>query len=93
VTLSRTGSPQITEDRQDWGVVVLDGACDEAACLIEVERGSRADTVVFERFVPAFDFPIGLRVVGGGFHMGETGHADELLEPRGREAPRHWRVR
>lgn len=55
------------------GVVVLDEAGDEAAGLIDVERGAGADAVGFERLVPAFDFAVGLGVVGGGFDVGERG--------------------
>jgi hypothetical protein len=45
---------------QAHGVVVLDEAGDEAAGLLEVERGAGADAVVFEGFVPAFDLAVGL---------------------------------
>lgn len=70
---------------QAHGVVVLDEPGDEAAGLFEVERGAGADAVGFERFVPAFDLAVGLGVVGGGFHMGEPGDADEFLEVLGDE--------
>ena len=70
---------------QAHGVVVFDEPGDEAAGLIEVERGAWADAVGFERFVPAFDLAVGLGVVGGGFHMGEPGDADEFLEVFGDE--------
>jgi len=59
---------------------VLNEVGDEATCLFDVERGSRADAVVLEGLVPAFDFAVGLRVVGRGFDVGETCNADELFE-------------
>jgi len=49
---------------QAHGVVVLDEPGDEAAGLIDIERGAGADAVGFERFVPAFDLTLGLGVVG-----------------------------
>ena len=70
---------------QAHGVVVLDEASDKAAGLFEVERSAGADAVGFERFMPAFDLAVGLGVVGGGFHMGEPGDADEFLEVFGDE--------
>jgi hypothetical protein len=48
--------------------------------LFEVKRGAGADAVGFERFLPAFDLAVGLGLVGGSFHMGKPGDADEFLE-------------
>jgi len=59
---------------------VLNEVGDEATCLFDVERGSRADAVVLEGLVPALDFAVGLWVVGRGFDVGETCNANELFE-------------
>ena len=64
---------------------MINEARDEAAGLLDVERGARANAVGFERLVPAFDFAVGLGIVRRSFDVGETGHADELFEVLGNE--------
>ena len=66
-------------------VVVINEARDEAAGLLDVERGAWANAAGFERLVPAFDFAVGLGIVRRSFDVGETGHADELFEVLGNE--------
>ena len=64
---------------------MINKARDEAAGLLDVERGAWANAVGFERLVPAFDFAVGLGIVRRSFDVGETGHADELFEVLGNE--------
>src|SRR4051794_30630401 len=46
------------------GVVMDDEVRDDAPSVIEGERHVDADAVALEGFVPAFDFAVGLRIVG-----------------------------
>ena len=64
---------------------MINEARDEAAGLLDIERGAWANAVGFERLVPAFDFAVGLGIVRRSFDVGETGHADELFEVLGNE--------
>ena len=63
------------------GVVVFDKASDQAPGL----RNPWANAMGLKGFVPALDFPVALRVVRRGTHMGQTGDADELFEIAGNE--------
>jgi len=66
-------------------VVMLDVIEDKATGVVERERHLDADAFALEGFVPAFDFSVGLRVIGRGLHVGHAGDADELLEIFGDE--------
>ena len=46
---------------------MINEARDEAAGLLDVERGAWANAVGFERLVPAFDFAVGLGIVRRSF--------------------------
>src|SRR4029453_5166483 len=62
------------------GVVVFDKASDQAPGVLEVQGNPWANAMGLKGFVPALDFPVALRVVRRGTHMGQTGDADELFE-------------
>ena len=66
-------------------VVVEDEIIDDAACVVEGEGNEGADAIALEGFVPAFDFAVGLGVIGRGFDVGHSGDADEFLEVLGDE--------
>src|SRR5271169_527429 len=48
---------------QTHSVVVLDVFLDQLLAILRRQRRARPDALSFERFVPAFDFAVGLRVV------------------------------
>ena len=51
------------------GVVVFDEGSDQATGVLKVQGNSWADAISLKRFVPAFDFPVALRVTGRSAHM------------------------
>ena len=61
-------------------MVVLDKACNVTACMPHIQRCFWADPAGFERFVPAFNFAVGLGVVRGGFDLDQPWKANEVLE-------------
>ncbi len=66
-------------------VIVLDVIEDDAAGVIKGQGHLDANRFALEGFVPAFDFAVGLGVVGRGLDMGHAGDADELLKVLGDE--------
>ncbi len=52
----------------------------QAARIFERQRGQGPDALPVERFVPAFDFPVRLRVKRRGAHVRHPRDANELLE-------------
>jgi len=66
-------------------VVVFDVIGDDASGVVEGEWHQGPDAIALERFVPAFDFAVGLRIVGRGAGVGHAGDADELFEILGDE--------
>ena len=51
------------------GVVVFDEGSDQATGVLKVQGDAWADAISLKRFVPAFDFPVALRVIGRSAHM------------------------
>ena len=66
-------------------VVMGDEVGDEASGVVGGEGHLGADAVALEGFVPAFDFAVGLGIVGRGAHVGHAGDADEFFEVLGDE--------
>ncbi len=66
-------------------IVMSDVIGDDAACVVERQRDLDADALPFDGFVKTFELAVGLRIVGGGPHMGHAGNADELFEVFGDE--------
>src|SRR5262249_35192735 len=62
------------------GVVVLDELADDAAGVFRGQRGARADALLLEDAVPAFDLAVALRVVRRGPGVRHAALADERLE-------------
>ena len=70
---------------QAHGVVVVHVALNQTPRIFQRQRRSRPDALRFERFVPAFDFPVRLRIIGRGSHVRHARDANELLEVLGDE--------
>src|SRR5438034_11802221 len=51
---------------QSNGVVVLDVACHDTTSIVHRKRGLRTQAFALEGFVPAFDFAVGLGIIGCG---------------------------
>ena len=66
-------------------VVVIDVVADQAPRIVQRQRRAGPDAFLFERFVPAFDFAVGLRIIRRGAHVRHARDADELLEVPGDE--------
>lgn len=66
-------------------VVVFDESADPSPGFIDGARAGGSDAFAFEGSVPAFEFAIGLRVVGTGPHVCRAHQSDELLEIPGHE--------
>ena len=62
------------------GVVVFDEVADDALGFREIERGEWADGLVFDGLVEAFEFAVGLGVVGAGHDMAGLPLGDEGFE-------------
>src|ERR1700694_4198224 len=78
------GRGNITDGRvQPHGVVMVNEALDKSSAILLGKRTAWPETIDFEGLVPSLDFPVALRVVRGGFDMGQTGQADKLLEVLG----------
>jgi hypothetical protein len=67
------------------GVVMDDVVGDDAAGIAERQGHENADALALDGFVPAFDFAVGLRIIGRSLDMGHAGDADEFLEVLGDE--------
>jgi hypothetical protein len=65
---------------QPHGIVVFHVALDQAPRILRRQWRSGADAFSFERFVPALDFSIRLRIVTRCPHVGHTRNANELFE-------------
>src|SRR6516225_7300248 len=65
---------------QPHGVVVVNEALDKSSGILLGKRAAKPEAISFEALVPAFDFPVALWVIGGGFDMGQPGQADKLLK-------------
>ena len=58
---------------QPHGVVMVNEVLDKSSAILLGKRTAWPETVDFEALVPSLDFPVALRVVRGGFDMGQTG--------------------
>src|SRR5579864_9447314 len=61
-------------------VVMLDIALHQTPCIVQRQRRSRPDALSLERFVPAFDFSVRLRIVGRSSDVGHARDPNEFLE-------------
>jgi hypothetical protein len=59
---------------------VLKVSLHQTPCIIERQRRSRPDALSFERFVPALDLPVRLRVKRRGSDVRHARDPNELLE-------------
>jgi len=94
--LSRRGSPVDARRACPWGdvpnravqanvVVMLDVALHQTPRIFQRQWRSRPDALSFERFVPAFDLSVRLRIVGRGSDVRHARDPNELLEVFGDE--------
>ena len=81
MSLRRDGDRTIRADV----VVVLDVALHQTPRIVQRQWRSRPDALSFERFVPAFDFSVRLRIVGRSSDVGDARDPNELLEVFGNE--------
>jgi len=58
---------------QPHGVVMVNEVLDKSSAILLGKWTAWPETVDFEALVPSLDFPVALRVVRGGFDMGQTG--------------------
>ncbi len=65
---------------QAGGVVVVDEVSGDALGVLEVERGERADGLAFEGLMEAFEFSVGLRIVGAGHDVAGLPMGQERFE-------------
>ena len=64
----------ITDGRvQPHGVVMVNEAIDKSSAILLGKRTAWPETIDFEALVPSLDFSVALRIVRGGFDMGQTG--------------------
>ena len=79
-----SGRGNVADGRmQPHGVVVVNEALDKSSGILLGKRAAKPEAISFEALVPAFDFPVALWVIGGGFDMGQPGQADKLLKVLG----------
>ena len=70
---------------QAHGVVVIHVLLNQPPRILRRQRRSRPDALAFQRFVPALDFSVRLRIVGRCPHMRHARDSNELLEVPGDE--------
>ena len=70
---------------QPYSIIMGDETFDQSPGIIERQRHARPQTIPFERFVPAFDLAVALRIVRAGANVCHAAHADKLLEILGDE--------
>src|SRR5690242_1434447 len=66
-------------------VVMLDVALHQPPRIVQRQWRSRPDALSFERFVPTFDFPVRLGIVGRSSDVGHARDPNEFLEVFGNE--------
>jgi hypothetical protein len=59
---------------------MVNEALDKPSGILLGKRAARPEAISFETLVPAFNFPVALRVIRGGFDVGQPGQADKLLK-------------
>src|SRR5262245_23202772 len=59
---------------------MLDVARHDTSRILQRKRSFRTQALALERFVPAFDLAVRLRIIGRGLHVSHAAEADELLE-------------
>src|SRR6516162_3984466 len=77
---------------QPHGVVVVNEALDKSSGILLGKRAAKPEAISFEALVPAFDFPVALWVIGGGFDMGQPGQANKLRTVIGDDSRRSIRI-
>ena len=72
---------------QALGIVVVDEVAGDALGVFKGQRGFGTDGLLFERFMEAFEFSVGLGIVGTGPDIAGLPLGDEGFEKRGRISP------
>lgn len=71
----------VTDGRmQPLRVVVVDELAGEAFGVFKAQRGFRTEGLLFERFVKALQFAVGLRIVGAGHDVAGLPECQEGFE-------------
>jgi hypothetical protein len=72
---------------QGLGIVVVDEVAGDALGVFKGQWGFGGDGLLFERFMEAFEFSVGLGIVGTGPDIAGLPLGDEGFEKRGRISP------